>query len=426
VARKQLLRQVEFGWHICVFLLLMGAFVPMLRPAAAAGADPVGGDPLSRALLLLGLGTSIVMLALYPRKSASLIMCTPGLWILIGWLFASALWSASPDISLRRASLLLMATLYGMLLFLRFDFDDLIRILAMALGIALTASLIAIFLQPSWAIMTSPHTGAWRGVFSHKNAFGLIAVLSSLVFGTFFLRSRTYRSRLISAGFLALSTYLVIMSRSATATVLMGLVVGGFLLLWPGTGSRRGAAALLIGGIPVAVAVGVLALLNIGAVLDIIGKDSSLTGRVPLWEALTPFIAQRPWLGYGFGAFWLGWQGPSAQIWTLIEWLPPHAHNGYLDLWLEVGILGALLIMGLLAYLVFRSWQLRMRDRLEGFFWLLFLGFIIAANVSQATMLESSLGKVFYWVLLAYLCFTASSSLRPQREVASRPATDGN
>lgn len=47
-------------------------------------------------------------------------------------------------------------------------------------------------------------------------------------------------------------------------------------------------------------------------------------------------------MGYGYGGFWLGWEGESADIWLVLPQnnMPTHAHNGYLDLWLDLGLLG--------------------------------------------------------------------------------------
>ena len=59
-------------------------------------------------------------------------------------------------------------------------------------------------------------------------------------------------------------------------------------------------------------------------------------------------ILKHPWLGYGYQAFWRGVDGPSVDV-HLSGWIPPHAHNGFLDLALDLGIAGPLLFVCLLA-----------------------------------------------------------------------------
>src|SRR5262249_10534053 len=61
---------------------------------------------------------------------------------------------------------------------------------------------------------------------------------------------------------------------------------------------------------------------NITALL---GRDPQLTGRVDLWLTLPSFIAERPWLGYGLGGFWVTDSPNVALVWGAINWNPPHA-----------------------------------------------------------------------------------------------------
>ena len=78
---------------------------------------------------------------------------------------------------------------------------------------------------------------------------------------------------------------------------------------------------------------------NYGLLLNSFNRDETLTGRIPLWAGVLEMIAQKPWLGYGYGAFWTG-NGPSAIVWLIAGWKAPHAHNNLLDIWLQVGLLG--------------------------------------------------------------------------------------
>ena len=52
-------------------------------------------------------------------------------------------------------------------------------------------------------------------------------------------------------------------------------------------------------------------------------------------------IWKQPWIGYGFGGFWQGLNGAeSGYILRAVTWTPSHPHNGYLQLLLDLGILG--------------------------------------------------------------------------------------
>lgn len=69
----------------------------------------------------------------------------------------------------------------------------------------------------------------------------------------------------------------------------------------------------------------------------------SLDGRVPLWQALWPYIYERPLIGYGFGAFWR--QDRFYAISLKINWVAPTAHNGSLEEMLGTGVVGLALLL---------------------------------------------------------------------------------
>jgi O-antigen ligase len=71
-----------------------------------------------------------------------------------------------------------------------------------------------------------------------------------------------------------------------------------------------------------------------------VGRDASLTGRIPLWQTLWPFARQRLLLGWGYAGFFNADVKEMQYIWKIIEWKAPNAHNGYLDIMLQIGVIG--------------------------------------------------------------------------------------
>jgi len=73
-----------------------------------------------------------------------------------------------------------------------------------------------------------------------------------------------------------------------------------------------------------------------------IGRDPTLTGRTDLWKQCLS-ISGNPLVGTGFESFWLGWR--IQKIW---EWNPGirlnEAHNGYLEMYLQLGWCGAIIL----------------------------------------------------------------------------------
>ena len=107
-----------------------------------------------------------------------------------------------------------------------------------------------------------------------------------------------------------------------------------------------------------------LLLVNFNTFLNLSDRDITLSGRTLLWDTLWQFIQEKPWLGYGYGSFFSGESREANIVWQLYDWTPNHAHNGYIHLWLNLGIIGlfvfilgyfSCLFKSLFKYLAFRD-----------------------------------------------------------------------
>jgi len=95
---------------------------------------------------------------------------------------------------------------------------------------------------------------------------------------------------------------------------------------------------------------------------------------------------------------------------TLLRWTPNHAHNGYLDLWLEIGLVGVLIASALLLITLVRTGQKALQIRNAGVwrFAFLFTVLLLFYNVSEALLMEVNLGRGLYWVMFSYIYFLLS------------------
>jgi hypothetical protein len=75
------------------------------------------------------------------------------------------------------------------------------------------------------------------------------------------------------------------------------------------------------------------------------GRDVTLTGRIPLWNQLLAMDVGK-WFGTGYESFWLG--DRLEGIWQKNWWMPNQAHNGFIEIYLNLGRVGLLLIAGIL------------------------------------------------------------------------------
>ncbi|MFN3230473.1 MAG: O-antigen ligase family protein, partial [Asticcacaulis sp.] len=72
------------------------------------------------------------------------------------------------------------------------------------------------------------------------------------------------------------------------------------------------------------------------------GKDATLTGRTEIWDGISRVVAERPLTGYGYGVVWEDESpfAPLAKITKVAGFRAYHAHSGWYEVWLEMGIIG--------------------------------------------------------------------------------------
>jgi O-antigen ligase len=138
---------------------------------------------------------------------------------------------------------------------------------------------------------------------------------------------------------------------------------------------------------------------NAETILNSMGKDTTLTGRGDLWPLVLQKIGERPWLGYGYGAFWDGLKGESAAIWYASGWEPPNSHNGFLDMLLGLGWLGMLILASGFFIISFPRalvW-VRQSKTSEGFWAAIYMIYLVLTNLGESTlMIQNDLFWLFY------------------------------
>jgi len=390
---------IEKSFHLSMLALIMGALIPLWQDMSGNPVDPYEGDGLTRGLLLAGYSLVLFLLLRTPKRSLRAFLQSPALGLLLLWTGFSLAWTTTPEVTLRKVAAVFLTSLYGVYLALRFTPWKFLRLLGYTLLALLGASLLLIFLLPEWGVMGYPHEGAWRGIFVHKNMLGRFASFGILVFLAL-LVSGEREERPLWLGGLFLSSILLLGSRSATSWILAVVVFMLALGLRLAT-SYRGLWPLFLFALPVAGGSAMALASSYETILESLGRDVTLTGRVPLWLTLIPFIQERPWTGYGLGGFWLGWKGPSAYVWSQVGWNPPHGHNGYLDLWLDLGLVGFLLGLWILLSLLLQGVRQYLREGFSGMtLFLAGLGVFLAVyNLTESNFLRAN---NFYWLLLTW------------------------
>ena len=336
-----------------------------------------------------------------------------GVLMLIALCFASKYWSIDYHTTSRRVIALAMSGVFALYLGAVFRGEHLPRLLMLSSLIMAVGSLIMVFAFPAIGVHHDVNAGLWRGLWYEKNQMGAVMVIGATAAAAC-LASGDQR-RLLPAISFALSSLLVLATQSKTSLLCLMLgvgVVGGFWAL------RKGGAAFAVVAIWSAVVLAGAGLYiwetHSVEVLEALGKDPSLTGRTDIWASLMRRVAERPWTGYGYGAFWgrIGESPPADWVRKETGWIVPSAHNGWIDLLVQLGWPGAILVGGQLALIfvvtLFRSMGSGLR---EGWWALGFLAAFFMLSLSESILLtHQSLPFVLFMAVMTRAFLPSSTA----------------
>jgi exopolysaccharide production protein ExoQ len=335
------LKRLEWIFHSAVLILQWGAIMPLLLNSTHGPADLGAANPLNTISNVIVLA---MVLLLHLRHARATLRYTPALWLILGLLvlaFASTFWSEYPDITLRRASSLATGALWAWYVAVRYDLSDVVRLFAQTLAfLALTSLAIAIAI-PGIGGADPLGPDGWRGVFATKNDLGAAMSIGAATY-IYLLTAREQRlsALLLRLAGLACCLTLLYLSESRTSWVLA--MVAPIICIVNRLMHRRIAIGIIIWTIFILILAPGTVLLaeQLSVIAPMLGRDATLTGRADLWAMLPAFISERPWLGYGYGGFWVESSPRVDFIWNAIGWAAPHSHNGWLDVLLDLGIVG--------------------------------------------------------------------------------------
>jgi O-antigen ligase len=219
--------------------------------------------------------------------------------------------------------------------------------------IVFPVSILFIKYYPEWGRTYDPFVGAPAntGISLDKNMLGCVCMAMGVFLFWHLLNvrsrpsSRAKRSELFWTGFLiALALWVLHEAHSATSLVTMLVALAVIMVLGRQSLNKRMVTSYLV----IAV-VGVIAAQwyfdLFDHVLALLGKDLTLTDRTKVWSAVLT-IPINPLIGTGYECFWLG--DRLDTLWAIYWWHPIQAHNGYLETYLNLGLIGLGLMLALL------------------------------------------------------------------------------
>ncbi len=248
------------------------------------------------------------------------------------------------------------------------------------------------------------------GVTTNKNMLGLMAYVLSLgvlwnVRWLFVDRDEPNRSRRLAGEAVLLGFGLTLLLLSHSSTSLACFLIGGGLMLvtsLPAIGKRPSRVHLLC-GLLVLAGVGGYFLGGSGHVVSALGRGGDLSGRTDMWAAMFPAVSN-PMIGVGFDSFW---SSPNAVIFhhnlNVLHWFHSErineAHNGYIEVYLNLGWMGVCSIAVILITGCWRAGNAFGRSRELGG---LMLAYIISGAIYSITEAGfRTLSPMWIFILLA-------------------------
>ncbi len=145
-----------------------------------------------------------------------------------------------------------------------------------------------------------------------------------------------------------------------------------------------------------------------------LNRSGTLTGRTDIWEYLIPHALQSPVLGYGFGGFWTDAHRAASSS---------HAHNGYLDIVLNMGFVGLFLFSMYLIYCCRAACKLMIKNYDWGYLWICILLMSLVHNISESTT-TSLIGIMSIFNLFMLMSTTESSKEESSKKESERSYLD--
>jgi len=302
------------------------------------------GSPLDRYLFIVLMAAGLVVLHARHERVRTLLRANGPLLAFFLYCAISVLWSDYPFVALKRWTKVVGNLVMVLVVLTEADPSAAVKgLLARSSFMLVPLSILLIKYYPQLGRRYS----AWTfqpmavGVANDKNMLGAVCLVFGLgalwrLLEAFRNGERFYvRRRVIAQGAILLMS-LGLLWQAKSATSWGCFVVGGGLLVltsWRGLPSRSMAVHVVAVAIMAICFFGVFVVPDLGLV-QAMGRESTLTGRTDLWRDLLGMTVDS-WFGTGFESFWLGER--AQLLWDKYWWHPNEAHNGFLEIYLNLG-----------------------------------------------------------------------------------------
>jgi O-antigen ligase len=425
--RDQTARMSRALWIPAVWLFLMSSravsFWIMMPPDLRLGSRPedlMEGSPTDRAVYTFLLLAGLAVLVARRERVGALLRKNVAIVLFFSFCAVSILWSDFPFVTFKHWTKAIGDL--GMVLIILTEPDPLATLKRLLTRIGFLIFPLSILLIKYYPAEGRTITNSWVlepiGVATQKNQLGL----DCMVYGVVFLcmlrsvcRDRECpgrRRRLLAYGtIIAMIIWCLYTCQSMTS--ITGLAMAGGVMWLAGGKLRKPAAVHLLVLAALAIPIAALFFDPGGGMVEALGRDPTLTGRRVTWGLLLS-MHTNPWVGTGFESFWLGPRLVGLRMQKhFVNFGINEAHNGWIEVYLNLGWAGITLVALLLLTGYRRVIAALREDRERGS---LLLGLFLPTlfeSLTEAAFRMMSLA----WFVLLLVIIVASKAVPPEPSV---------
>lgn len=357
-------------------------------------------------LYFLNYFLTIVLLACRYKRTLYALQSNPIFVLISIYIPLTVFWSYSQGATFMAGLALTFCTLFGVYLATRFSLKQQVFMLGYLMLTFTFLSFVWGVILPKYGVMGGVHLGAWRGVFVHKNHAGRMMVLAiPIQFMLFHYVKHRYQKWMYLVG-MGLSFLLIIQTTSGGALIncmfMMTIVV--ITRVFEAEPRKLLLSVIFLAAAGAFITMAYNPLMTFG--LRLIGKDPTLTGRTDIWEYIIDQIARHPFRGYGLNAFWGGTDSAARYVIERAGWEVPDSHHGFLDMTLQIGIIGSTMVCLALWQTVLRGIaRIRLYKSWLSSWLMVYALYMVVVNLSETSLLITN---NIFWILTATTSFTAS------------------
>jgi O-antigen ligase len=370
-------------------------------------ADTFGGETTNiknQVVFLYLFFSSLIILSKKFDKILSLIRSEKYLSLFVALCLLSALWSDYSFLSFKRSFQLFVMFLVIVEAFANIDAKILLKQLKIVVSIYLFFNLYACRFIPA---AIDPVFGTWRGMEVQKNWLAqnsLYCLLSSIVFFSF---DKTRYTKLYDSILILISVLIIYKAHSSTNLIIVVIIVFmGVVFQIESIFKNLGIGRSILGltFLFILTFSGIFIIFSseiFGLIPGYFGKDTTLSGRVDIWNFVWNDIENRFLLGYGFATYWIMGSARLEIFASYFEgFVVNSAHNGYLEIILQVGFIGFIFFLFPIAAYIYRMFKLNSNIAI-----LIFVS-IMTLNYTESVLFKVGLGITTFFFVATYVALS--------------------